>query len=190
MNSLPLLILDLDETLIHATDSPHDSNWDFELFSYKVYKRPYLDQFLATLKDYYTIAVWSSASDDYVAKVVEEIFGKDYPLLFVWGRSKATPKINYPDIDVGHHFTPFNHYHYVKRLSKVKRKFKIPLERMLIVDDTPFKCQYNYGNAVYLTEYNGEKEDTELKRLLSYLIKLSSESNFRTIEKRYWDEGA
>jgi RNA polymerase II subunit A small phosphatase-like protein len=40
-----LIILDLDETLIHATDKPHDDAWDFEVFHYKVYKRPYLQEF-------------------------------------------------------------------------------------------------------------------------------------------------
>lgn len=44
MNVNPLLILDLDETLIHATEQP-EREADFQIFHYHVYKRPYLEEF-------------------------------------------------------------------------------------------------------------------------------------------------
>ncbi len=41
-----LLILDLDETLIHATENELNFSADFRFDRYFIYKRPYLDQFL------------------------------------------------------------------------------------------------------------------------------------------------
>ena len=188
MNEKPLLILDLDETLIHATEHPKCNYWDFEAFHYKVTKRSYLNEFLSEISKVFTIAVWSSDSDDYVTKIVETIFPKDYPLLFVWGRSRATYKIDYNKMNWKEKIESFNHYSYIKRLSKVKRVFGISLENMLIVDDTPFKCQYNYGNAIYPSEFTGDPNDDELLLLTQYLIQLSSSANFRTIEKRNWKQ--
>ena len=60
-------------------------NWNFELEKYKVYVRPGLNKFLNELKQNFRVAVWSSASDDYVKKVVEKIFPDDYNLEFVLG---------------------------------------------------------------------------------------------------------
>ena len=53
---------------------PKDDSWDFVAFQYKVYKRPGLDKFLHELIQHYDVAVWSSASDAYVDKIVGEIF--------------------------------------------------------------------------------------------------------------------
>src|SRR5689334_16338243 len=84
-----LLILDLDETLIHATERPLERAADFSVYGYHVYRRPRLDAFLAECARHFELAVWSSASDDYVRAVVETIFPDPAALHFVWGRSKA-----------------------------------------------------------------------------------------------------
>lgn len=61
-----LLILDLDETLIHASRKVLDRKADFEVFDYHIYKRPFLDEFLQKVKSNFMLAIWSSASDEYV----------------------------------------------------------------------------------------------------------------------------
>lgn len=184
-----LVILDLDETLIHATDKPCDEHWDFEVFHYKVYKRPFLEEFLTGLAGNFDVAVWSSASDDYVALVVKEIFPSDYPLRFVWGRSRCTYKPDYRLLDEFGFHDPFSHYDYVKRLDKVRR-FGYSKERMLIIDDTPRKCIHNYGNAIYPAEYLGGINDNELLLLLRYLGTLKDLDTVRHTEKRNWRDEA
>lgn len=186
MSDKILLILDLDETLIHATAKPHDDKWHHEVFGYKVYVRPYLNEFLQMVKEHYTVAVWSSASDDYVEKMVELVFPNEYPLLFVWGRSRATWKPDYSCVEELGYFDSNSHYEYIKRLDKVKRSHGIRLERMLIVDDTPKKSKYNYGNAIYPVEFTGDANDNELDLLGKYLIDLSKVENVRKVEKRFW----
>lgn len=68
-----LLILDLDETLIHATATKVRDDFDFQVFHYFVYKRPGLENFLTTCAQHFKLAIWSSASDDYVQEVVQRI---------------------------------------------------------------------------------------------------------------------
>ena len=123
------------------------------------------------LKKHFDVAVWSSASDDYVELIVKEIFPEDYGLKFVWGRSRCTYKPNYNKIDELGYFDQFSHYEYIKRLDKV-RKLKLKKERILIIDDTPAKCIHNYGNAIYPREYTGHHPDNELQLLISYLLTL------------------
>ena len=85
----PLLILDLDETLIHATGRVLDRHPDFQLGSYFVYRRPAVDAFLASCAERYRLAVWSSGGSEYVAGLVENLFtGRPAPL-FAWSRDAA-----------------------------------------------------------------------------------------------------
>lgn len=183
-----LLILDLDETLVHACEHPLDRPADFRLFDYHVYRRPGLDEFLAACTASFDLAVWSSASDDYVAGVVEAVFPNADHLSFVWGRSRATWRRHLNPDDVYLH-SPHDHRHYLKPLRKLRR-LRWRLERMLIVDDTPEKCVRNYGNAIYVRPYEGDPEDNELSLLAAYLQSLKDCPNVRTVEKRRWRDEA
>ena len=184
--SSKLVILDLDETLIYATSSPKDRNWSFEVGNYKVYKRPYLEEFLDTLKKHFKVAVWSSAGDTYVEQIVCHIFPKEYKLQFVWGRSKCTPFWDINGIEEAGHSNERDHYKYCKVLKKVKKIGGASLKEILIVDDTPHKARYNYGNAIYPSPFIGNMEDNELPLLMEYLLTLKEVNNVRTIEKRDW----
>lgn len=74
---------------------------------------------------------------------------------------------------------------YIKDLKKVKR-LGYSLERILFIDDTPGKMARNYGNAVYVTPFEGDEQDDELERLADYLSTIRNEPNFRWLEKRGW----
>jgi RNA polymerase II subunit A small phosphatase-like protein len=180
-----LLILDLDETLIHASKSTLDREADFVIFHYYIYKRPFLDEFLTSIEAYFRIAFWSSASDDYVEQVVDAIYPEPNKKEFVWGRKRCTPRAIIIDDDHRYSYDEYGHYNYIKRLKKVKDA-GYPLERVLVVDDTPHKINNSFGNAIYMKEFNGELDDRELKKLLHYLITLKDMANVRLIEKRGW----
>ena len=78
-----LLILDLDETLIHATRDDIGLEPDFVAYDYKVYKRPYVTDFLNNLsKDFY-LAIWSTASENYIDKIISEIVPNNVKFEFV-----------------------------------------------------------------------------------------------------------
>lgn len=182
-NDKILLILDLDETLVHSKEENVDFVPDFELFDYKVIKRPYLDKFLINCNKYFKIAIWSSASDDYVAEMVRQIIPDSVKPEFVWGRSKATYR---PTIELNEiRYTVNEHFYYIKRLKKIKQ-IGFRLERALIIDDTPHKSRENYGNAIYVKEFFGNPDDNELQLLEKYLFEIKDCIDVRKIEKRGW----
>ncbi len=180
-----LLILDLDETLIHASEERLAREADFRVFDYHVYRRPHLEPFLRRCAEDFRLAVWSSASDDYVAEVVKRIFPPELTLEFVWGRSRCTLALDSARVQEEGFMDPSSHFSYAKKLHKLKRR-GYRLERMLIVDDTPRKCIHNYGNAIYVHEYEGQEDDDELIHLGRYLSTLKDAVNVRTLEKRNW----
>jgi carboxy-terminal domain RNA polymerase II polypeptide A small phosphatase len=170
-----LLILDLDETLIHATSIELPIKEEFKFDKYYVYKRPHLDWFLREIVQHFKVGIWSSADDIYVNEIVRQIIPEGLEFEIIWGRSRCSYK---RDID-------FDEYFYEKRLDKLK-KCGFRLENIIIVDDTPEKSRANYGNAVHIKEFNGDLNDNELKYLHDYLLTLKDIENIRTVEKRYW----
>jgi len=182
-----LLILDLDETLLHASHQPLKNEPDFEIFGYFVYERPYLHEFLSYCSRNFNLAIWSSAADEYVQAIVKHIFSSAIELKFVWGRSRCTPRKYSTNDDF--YVDVASHYEYTKQFKKIRRK-GYDLKKVLIVDDTPSKVANSYGNAIYVREFNGEPEDNELQLLASYLETIKEAENLRLIEKRGWQAGS
>jgi RNA polymerase II subunit A small phosphatase-like protein len=174
-----LIILDLDETLIHATPNKLDIVEDFVFDKYFVYKRPFLDQFLFELSSDFKVGIWSSADDEYVEAIVKTITPPGMIFEMTWGRSRCSYRRDMEQ----------DTYIHEKRLEKLK-KHGFRLEQILIVDDTREKSRTNYGNAVHIKEFIGDKGDDELEHLLIYLRTLKGCENVRTIEKRGWRKGS
>lgn len=171
----PLLILDLDETLIYGSETRLHRDADFVVGPFHVYKRPGADDFLATMSRYYDLAIWSSASGNYVHGIATALKPHDRDWMFVWSRSRCIQRMHPETLET----IP------IKDLKKAARR-GYPLERILIVDDTPEKVVRNYGNAIYVPEFVGSDEDSELQQLARFLMHLHAEPNFRIVEKRGW----
>lgn len=170
-----LLIFDLDETLIHATQTELSYTPHFRFDAYFVYERPGVRSFLHNIAQHFTIGIWSSAGDEYVAAIAGHIIPTTVQPAIIWGRSKCTMKRDYE----------YDNYYFEKRLDKLRKK-GFALEHVLIVDDSPEKARANYGNAIYINEFNGDREDKELQFLYNYLLTLKTADNVRVIEKRGW----
>ena len=87
--------------------------------------------------------------------------------------------------DVDENMRVLGHMNYQKHLKKLVR-FGWPVEKMLIIDDSPEKCVQNYGNAIYPRAFEGDANDKELILLARYLGTLKDCENVRKIEKRGW----
>jgi RNA polymerase II subunit A small phosphatase-like protein len=179
----PLLILDLDETLIHSEYNSEPDWYDFS-FSKDSYgqteffytqKRPFLKEFLNVVKVNFNLAIWTAASHEYAQEIIKEIGLKEEDLVFFYHKEMCTLRYDYDQ----------QNYYGVKKLEKIKSF--CPLERVLIVDDIVETAQFNYGNLINIKPFNGNRNDIELLKLVSYLEKIKDEPNFRRIEKRGWD---
>ena len=170
----PLLILDLDETLVFSTKKPLTCAHDFECSDYFVYKRPGVDDFIATTALHFDQAVWTSSTSDYASCIESGLFAQ-HPLVFLWSREKCTRRYD-PELQ---------EQYWVKDLKKVKR-VGYELERTLFIDNTPKKLERNFGNIIAVRDFEGDQSDHELEALARYLEIIVDEPNFRTIEKRGW----
>jgi RNA polymerase II subunit A small phosphatase-like protein len=174
LSARKLLVLDLDETLIHATETALAHAPDFSVGPYHVYKRPHLAAFLAEALASFDVAVWTASGERYAAQVLERLF-EPGALKFVWSSRRCTTA---RDWRTGEYTT-------VKNLAKLKRH-GYRLESVIAVDDTPSKYARSYGNLVTVREFVGDRADDELVLLARYLRTLLPSPNVRTIEKRGW----
>ena len=174
-DSKRLLILDVDETLIYGSETALERPGDFHVGPYQVYRRPFLSEFLAGVSIWYDLAIWSSATLDYVSDIAKNICPASQEWRFVWGRDRCTQRIHSELFQID----------YIKDLKKVKR-LGYDLDRVLFIDDTPTKLARNYGNAIYVKPFTGDSSDSELPSLLRYLESVRTVSDYRTLEKRGW----
>ncbi len=170
-----LLILDIDETLVYASEKRLAQEPDCRVGPYFVYVRPYLQEFLQSCNEHFRLAVWSSSSADYLKAIVTAILPNELKLEFVWGRERCIQRFD----------GELQEIYYVKDLKKVRR-LGFHLDRMLILDDTPKKVERNFGNAISAKRYFGDPDDSELLHLSRYLKALASVPNVRCVEKRGW----
>jgi RNA polymerase II subunit A small phosphatase-like protein len=170
-----LLILDLDETLFHASEQPLDSPCDCMLLAgFHVYIRPHLTAFLHDCFDRFDVAVWTSASADYASQMVAALFPHAQQPRFLWHRQHCVQRFDSATGEI----------HYIKDLKKIKRK-GYDLSQVIVVDDSPEKLQRNYGNLVRVQAFMGEPDD-ELLHAMRYLTLIQHERDIRTLEKRWW----
>lgn len=121
-----LLILDLDETLIHASEEKLPIVEDFKFDKYWVYKRPFVDSFLLDISQHFKIGIWSSADDAYVAGIIDSIKPEGVSFEIIWGKSRCSLCRDYEH----------DKYYFEKRLDKLKKK-GFRKEQIIVVDDSP-----------------------------------------------------
>jgi RNA polymerase II subunit A small phosphatase-like protein len=170
-----LLILDIDETLVHATEHELERPADFCVAEYAVYERPHVREFLQAVAARYRLAIWTSSGRDYATRVLERILPSSVRLELFWCAERCTARF---DHDTRGRQT-------VKSLKKVRRR-GYDLARVLFIDDTPQKHVLNYGNLIEILPFEGSLADAELPRALRYLASIEHEPNMRAIEKRGW----
>ncbi len=170
-----LLVLDLDETLVYGTQQELTVASSFAVGEYYIYERPYVREFLDFCLAEFQVAVWTSASEEYAAQVVTQLFGRVDKLVFLWARDRCTLQFDHREWV----------YLYTKNLKKAKR-FGHALERIVVVDNTAAKWKRQYGNLVQVADFEGDQSDNELVDLQAYLAYLNGVENVRAIEKRGW----
>lgn len=187
-----LLILDMDETLLHTETSrdkeylPEGSydfkfplssdGWADDTTWFFTIKRPFLDEFMKYAFDNFKVAIWTAGSSDYATEAIKGCGIDTNKLEFFWTRERCTMKYDY---ESGQNYG-------VKNLDKVHKSLGWDLDKVLIVDDVSKTAMNNYGNLIYIKEFFNQRRDTELLKLTNYLEKIKDEPNFRNMEKRGW----
>ena len=168
-----LVIFDVDETLVHATNRRLVYPPSFEHPPYFVYQRPFVHELLTATTPYYDFAVWSSSSKEYVDDVVLNVFGVEFPLVFAWAVDRCVQRVHIPS----------NGYVYIKDLRKVQCH-GYSVDRITIVDDSPEKIARQPKNLLPIKPYFGQTNDRELLAIADALIRKAVLPDDRLAEQR------
>lgn len=177
-----LLILDIDETLLHASTFELDRDLDYHARTARtyVYKRPHVHDFLSFCGRHFRVAAWTSASEMFAREIFGSVFSLDYDLEFLWSSAMCTP-VTAP--------SPSEEGIPLKDLNKVSA-LGYDLEQIVMVDDTPEKLKLHPHNLVQVRPFYGDPEDRELLALMAYLEKVSKLDSVYASDKPPWRKGA
>jgi RNA polymerase II subunit A small phosphatase-like protein len=151
MTRVRLIVFDLDETLVHATEVPLPYAHTFQVGPYLVYVRPFASELIKFCASRFEVAVWSSSSERYVETVTAELFGTTFPVAFSWAVSKCVQKVD----------PRSNGYVYIKDLRKAI-KHGYAADEIIMIDDSPEKLQRQPTRHLCLPAFTGDPLDTDL----------------------------
>ena len=178
------LILDMDETLIHAKPkipSNEDFEGDYDIvlqdddgseLTFMVKMRPGLVECLERLATFYEVAVFTAAERTYATKIIKHFDPNGDYIKHILSREHCVHTNNY----------------YVKDLRIINDR---KLEDMVIVDNSIVAFAFNLDNGVPINDFRGEEPmDEELIYMTSYLediyhyedIREANIKNFRMSE--------
>eukprot|EP00764_Aduncisulcus_paluster_P009123 gnl/Carplike_NY0171/3008_a4043_488.p1 GENE.gnl/Carplike_NY0171/3008_a4043_488~~gnl/Carplike_NY0171/3008_a4043_488.p1 ORF type:complete len:383 (-),score=108.06 gnl/Carplike_NY0171/3008_a4043_488:70-1218(-) len=159
------LVLDLDETLVHSSFKPtgyEDFQIAVELDGKKraifVSKRPYVDEFMRRMSGLYEIVIFTASLSKYAD-----------PLLDKLDIHETISSRLYREACVQHDGM------FVKDLGELGRD----LSSIIIVDNSPISYSANVDNAIPISSWFDDKEDTALLRLAEYLDSIVEEEDVR-----------
>eukprot|EP00002_Diphylleia_rotans_P031227 TRINITY_DN6479_c0_g3_i3.p1 TRINITY_DN6479_c0_g3~~TRINITY_DN6479_c0_g3_i3.p1 ORF type:complete len:242 (+),score=44.87 TRINITY_DN6479_c0_g3_i3:417-1142(+) len=159
------LVLDLDETLIHAGFKKplrfdHKISVNVENSQKTIYisKRPHLDDFLYHVGSVYEVLVFTASLSWYADPIIDYI-DKHKVIKHRLYRESCTLQLG----------------SYVKDLSRLGRN----LNATLIVDNSPDAYMLHTDNAVAIASFFGQANDRELVRVKSILMKAAQARDVR-----------
>lgn len=153
-SKIKLVVLDLDETLIYATDQQLSRVGDYKFNEYHIYRRPHLDKLISYCIDNFDVGIWSSAGDDYVSFVSEQLFKDKAQLKFAWGGARCI-----------HRSSGISN---IKDLRKLRRFGYWPYQ-ILMIDDSLEKVCRQPKSLVKVEPYDGSLEDNGLLNIIDEL---------------------
>ncbi|KAI3860899.1 hypothetical protein MKX03_009656 [Papaver bracteatum] len=167
-----LLILDLDETLVHRSKSitrnrSTDKTYDFSYtkrnnYPYYVRLRPYAQKFLGRVSELFDVVIFTASFKDNADRVLD--FLDPQGKLFV-GRYYHDSCTYLVDGS------------YVKDLSI----FNVDLAKVILVDDRPTNFRWQRDNGIPVASWYFDPQDNELARLLPFLESLAPANDVRPI---------
>lgn len=148
-----LLILDLDETLIHSDLdlkwSVHDQYLDTEDGSViPLNLRPYLFEFLDFCAQYFEMVIFTASCSDYANPIIDFIEKDQKYFKYRFYREHC---LTYGNL-------------FLKDLSI----FNKPLNKTVIVDNNIFSFAHYLRNGVLISSYTNESDDLDLCSLMEY----------------------
>lgn len=170
-----ILIIDIDETLIHSRkgvsssslllDNDIKSSDLFNVFNYTVQKRPGLDEFLSKVlnDEYYEAGIWTAASHEYAHAILDKIIPDKRKLKFVLTREHCDELDNKPLSKVR------DLVHDMEMKNCDGCVYDRTVHDFLIIDNKKGVTGHDHLNHLEIIDFEGDPIDNELYRLWNYL---------------------
>lgn len=161
------VVIDLDETLVHSSFRPVPSadfvvSVEIDGIQHQVYvqKRPHVDEFLRRMGEMFECVLFTASLAKYADPVAD--------LLDKW---------NTFDARLFRESCVFHKGNYVKDLSKLGRD----ITQCVIIDNSPQSYIFHPDNAVPVTSWFDDPNDTELLDLIPFFEALEKVDNVLTV---------
>ncbi|XP_012941776.1 carboxy-terminal domain RNA polymerase II polypeptide A small phosphatase 1 isoform X2 [Aplysia californica] len=163
------VVIDLDETLVHSSFKPIN-NADFivpveidgTVHQVYILKRPHVDEFLQRMGELFECVLFTASLAKYADPVAD--------LLDKWNVFRCR---------LFRESCVFHRGNYVKDLSRLGRD----LNQVVIVDNSPASYIFHPENAVGVTSWFDEMNDTELLDLIPFFERLARADNVYSLLK-------
>ena len=171
-NKKKLLILDLDETLVHTSFHPLGKDnkiiepdillkifFDNKYYNLYVFTRPYINEFLKDMSKLFIIYIFTASIKEYATPLLNEI-----------DKNNIIEKRLFRDS-----CTLTNGGKYVKNLNILNYNLK----DVILLDNNPISYSFNKANGVPIKSWHSDKNDKELLKMRNFLNFLSSVDDVR-----------
>ncbi|KAJ3200603.1 hypothetical protein HDU82_008756 [Entophlyctis luteolus] len=162
-----LLVLDLDETLVHSSFKPvPDADYIIPILiegnyhNVYVLKRPHVDDFIKNMAEHFELAVFTASVSNYADPVLDLLDSKRVIQHRLYREHCVQVNANY-----------------VKDLSVLGR----PIEECIIIDNNPMAYAFQPSNAIPCATWYNDMEDDELLELQPFLMGLKEIPDVRTV---------
>ena len=171
-NEKKLLILDLDETLVHTSFQPIFINniiiepditlkilFDNKYYNLYVLIRPYVYEFLREMSKIFIIYIFTASIKEYANPLLNEL-----------DKNNVITKRLYRE-----NCTLTKEGKYVKNLNN----FKCNLKDIILLDNNPISYSFNKNNGIPIKTWHNDKNDKELLKMINFLKFLSTVNDVR-----------
>ncbi|OMJ71477.1 hypothetical protein SteCoe_30306 [Stentor coeruleus] len=166
------IALDLDETLVYASPTNltpdhvitrllHDNS----TITIKVSIRPYVKDFLHALTQLANVVIFTASAKSYADSIINIIDPKQELISARYYRDSCI----------------MSQYGFIKDLNILKK----PLKDVLLIDNLSTSFLYQKQNGILIPSWYGDKNDTELYKLLKFIQKLLSCYDLRKCDKNF-----
>ncbi|KAL0225763.1 hypothetical protein P9112_013087 [Eukaryota sp. TZLM1-RC] len=165
------LVLDLDETLVHTSyENFHNHDFSIKLFlngcvrELFVYKRPYVDHFLASVAPYFEVVVFTASVSTYANPVID-ILDKEKVITNRLFRDSCLSMKGF----------------FIKDLSRLGRN----LNDVVIVDNSPLCYMLHKSHAIPINSFFKNKRDQGLREVLPILDQVKGADRVQDVIENY-----
>ncbi len=171
------VVLDLDETLVHAQykNIKCENIIPFCQFDEcDIYKRPHVDTFLDTVFTKYNVYIWTAACKSYANFVLENLLKPNQIPVRVLTRH-----------DVMYRREQIGLYYSSEDTIKIKAlgKLKCNLARTVLIDDTKSCFLLDRQNGIQIREFNNPELQLDDNELITMLHKLDGLSDIDDVRE-------